>query len=129
MKESVRILRFAMVGTLNALITAVTVWVMMDVLDFHYTVSNVTAYILAQTHNFIWCKFWVFPTDQKSNTYHQVLLFVVAFAMAYISQFLFLIAMVEKLHCNEYLAQFLGLFIYGLVNFLLNRRVTFAKAT
>ena len=55
MKESARIFRFAVIGTLNALIMAVTVWVMMDELDINYMLSNVTAYILAQIHNFIWC--------------------------------------------------------------------------
>ena len=47
MKESARIFRFAVIGTLNALIMAVTVWVMMDELDINYMLSNVTAYILA----------------------------------------------------------------------------------
>ena len=114
MKESTRICRFAVIGTLNALITAITIWVMMDELDINYMLSNVTAYILAQTHNFIWC-----------NTWRQVLLFSIAFGMAYCAQFLFLIGLVEGLNCNEYLAQFLGLFVYGGVNFLMNKKVTF----
>ena len=59
MKESARIFRFAVIGTLNALIMAVTVWVMMDELDINYMLSNVTAYILAQIHNFIWCKYFL----------------------------------------------------------------------
>ena len=125
MKETTRIIRFAVIGTLNALIMAVTVWVMMDELDINYMLSNVTAYILAQIHNFIWCKYWIFPTDKKSNTWRQVLLFLIAFGMAYVAQFLFLIVLVELWDCNEYLAQFLGLFIYGTVNFLMNKRVTF----
>lgn len=125
MKESARIFRFAVIGTLNALIMAVTVWVMMDELDINYMLSNVTAYILAQIHNFIWCKYWIFPTEKKSNTWRQVLFFSIAFGMAYGAQFLFLIGLVEGLDCNEYLAQFLGLFIYGSVNFLMNKRVTF----
>ena len=45
--------------------------------------------------------------------------------LAYSAQFLFLLMLVELLHCNEYLAQFLGLFIYGAVNFICNRRLTF----
>lgn len=126
MKESVRIFRFALIGTLNAIIMALTVWVMMDVLDVNYLLSNVVAYVVAQIHNFLWCKYWVFPTrDRKSNTWRQVLLFSIAFGMAYGAQFLFLIAMVEGVGLNEYLAQFLGLFIYGGVNFVMNRRVTF----
>ena len=125
MKETTRIIRFAVIGTLNALITAATIGIMMGVLGIHYLASNVTAYVLAQTHNFIWCKYWIFPTDKKSNTWRQVLLFLIAFGMAYVAQFLFLIVLVELWDCNEYLAQFLGLFFYGTVNFLMNKRVTF----
>ncbi|HJD95998.1 MAG TPA: GtrA family protein [Bacteroides togonis] len=125
MKETTRIIRFAVIGTLNALITAATIGIMMGVLGIHYLASNVMAYVLAQTHNFIWCKYWIFPTDKKSNTWRQVLLFLIAFGMAYVAQFLFLIVLVELWDCNEYLAQFLGLFIYGTVNFLMNKRVTF----
>ena len=125
MKETTRIIRFAVIGTLNALITAATIGIMMGVLGIHYLASNGTAYVLAQTHNFIWCKYWIFPTDKKSNTWRQVLLFLIAFGMAYVAQFLFLIVLVELWDCNEYLAQFLGLFIYGTVNFLMNKRGTF----
>ena len=125
MRESRRIFRFAVIGTLNALIIAAVIWLMMDELDIDYMLSNITAYIIAQTHNFIWCKYWVFPTEKKSNTWRQVLLFSIAFGMAYCAQFLFLIGLVEGLNCNEYLAQFLGLFVYGGVNFLMNKKVTF----
>lgn len=127
MKESTRIFRFALIGTLNALITATTVGFMMGVLGVHYLASNITAYVLAQTHNFVWCKFWIFPTDKKSNTWRQVLLFLIAFGMAYLAQFLFIVLLVEWLSCNEYLAQFLGLFVYGAVNFLMNKKVTFPQ--
>lgn len=125
MKESTRIFRFAIIGTLNALIMVVTVWVMMELLHINYILSNVTAYTLAQIHNFLWCKYWIFPSEKKSSTWRQVLLFSIAFGAAYGSQFLFLIALVEGLHCNEYLSQFLGLFVYGGVNFLMNRKLTF----
>lgn len=125
MKESRRIFRFAVIGTLNAL--AAVIWLMMDELDIDYMLSNITAYIVAQTHNFIWCKHWIFPLEKekKSNTWRQALLFSIAFGMAYLAQFLFLVVLVEGLNCDEYLAQFLGLFIYGGVNFIMNKKVTF----
>lgn len=126
MKETTRIFRFAVIGTLNALITAATVGVLMGVCGVHYLASNIAAYIIAQTHNFVWCKYWIFPTDKKSNTWRQVLLFLIAFGLAYLAQFLFIVILVELLSCNEYLAQFLGLFVYGAVNFLMNRRITFS---
>ena len=125
-KESVRIFRFAVIGTLNALITAFVIWLMMNELSYDYIPANITAYIVAQIHNFIWCKYWVFPTeDKKNNLWQQVLFFAMAFGIAYSAQFIFLIILVEAGDVNEYLAQFLGLFIYGTVNFITNRKLTF----
>lgn len=126
MKESVRIFRFAVIGTLNALITAFVIWLMMNELSYDYIPANITAYIVAQIHNFIWCKYWVFPTeDKKNNLWQQVLFFAMAFGIAYSAQFIFLIILVEAGDVNEYLVQFLGLFIYGTVNFITNRKLTF----
>ena len=49
MKESVRIFRFIVIGTMNALIMALVVWLMMREMLFEgdYMVANVTAYIIA----------------------------------------------------------------------------------
>ncbi len=130
MKETVRIVRFAVIGTLNALIIAFVVWLMMERLSFGYIISNVVAYVLAQVHNFIWCKYWVFASDGTSEfgLMKQMALFVAAFGIAYLAQFLFVVVMVEAFGANEYLAQFLGLFIYGGINFVSNRWLTFKSA-
>ena len=126
MKESVRIFRFAVIGTLNALITAFVIWLMMDELSYDYIPANITAYIVAQIHNFIWSKYWIFPIEnKKNNIWKQMLLFCSAFGLAYSAQFLFLVTLVECGDVNEYLAQFLGLFIYGTVNFIVNKKLTF----
>ena len=126
MKESVRIFRFAVIGTLNALITAFVIWLMMDELSYDYIPANITAYIVAQIHNFIWSKYWIFPIEnKKNNIWKQMLFFCSAFGLAYSAQFLFLVRLVECGDVNEYLAQFLGLFIYGTVNFIVNKKLTF----
>ena len=128
MKESTRIFRFAIVGTLNAIITALVIWLMMHVAKADYMLANVVAYIVAQIHNFLWCKYWIFPLDaniKKNSIWKQILFFICAFSVAYGAQFLFLLTLVEVFHCNEYLAQFLGLFVYGAVNFLSNKFFTF----
>ena len=128
MKESVRIFRFIVIGTMNALIMALVVWLMMREMSFEgdYMVANVTAYIIAQIHNFIWCKYWIFPVEKrKNNVWKQILFFCSAFGVAYTAQFLFLILLVEGLDVNEYQAQFLGLFIYGAANFIANKKITF----
>ena len=126
MKESVRIFRFAVIGTLNALITAFVIWLMMDELSYDYIPANITAYVVAQNNNFIWSKYWIFPIEnKKNNIWKQMLFFCSAFGLAYSAQFLFLVTLVECGDVNEYLAQFLGLFIYGTVNFIVNKKLTF----
>lgn len=127
MKTSVRIFRFAIIGTLNAIIIAVVIWLLMHQLACHYILANVIAYMLAQTNNFIWCKYWVFRNDDgpKYTLIQQLLLFSIAFGIAYGSQFLFLILFVEVGHMDKYVAQMIGLFIYGAVNFIANKRFTF----
>ena len=52
MKETTRILRFAIVGTSNALIAAVVIWLLMDVLGCNYLWSNVAGYVASIINNF-----------------------------------------------------------------------------
>lgn len=124
MKESVRVMRFIIIGTLNALITALVIWVMMDLLGSSYIWANIAGYIAALINNFFWSKYWVFSSGE-GRFLKEVPLFLFAFGCAYGTQFLALLLMVEGLGMNEYLSQFLGLFVYGAVNFVMNRKVTF----
>ena len=117
-------MRFILVGTLNALITVLIVWLMMDKLGCNYIATNITAYVIAQINNFFWSKFWIFQSG-KGHYLPQALFFLLAFICAYGSQFLALLIMVEIFDLNEYLAQFLGLFIYGAVNYMMNKKITF----
>lgn len=127
MKESVRVLRFAIVGTMNALITAAVIGICMHILDLNYLITNIAAYTVAQINNFFWSKHWVFGSEEKRYM-REVSFFLIAFGFAYLAQFLLLLLLVEACGMNKYLAQFLGLFIYGLVNFLMNRSVTFRSS-
>lgn len=124
MKESVRIIRFIIVGTSNALIVALAVWILMDLFHVNYILSNMVGYIAALVNNFFWSKYWVFAS-MGNIQFREIVLFLVAFGCAYLTQFIFLVLMVECFHQDEYLSQFLGLFLYGLVNFLMNKFLTF----
>ena len=126
MKESVRIFRFIIVGTLNALITALVIWVLMKGVGCNYLWSNIAGYVAALINNFFWSKNWIFSS--RSGKFElEVPLFLIAFGCAYGLQFLSLLLMVEIGDMNEYLAQFLGLFVYGAVNFTMNKRLTFTR--
>ena len=124
LKNKGQIIRFIIVGTLNALIMCFVVWLMMEVLHFNYRKANVIAYVVAQVNNFLWSKYWVFSSKEK-KFFKEGILFLLAFGCAYVSQFSVLLCMVELGGLNEYLAQFIGLFVYGAVNFLMNKKFTF----
>ena len=124
MKESVRVVRFIIIGSLNALITALVIWFLMDILKCNYLWSNGAGYAAALINNFFWSKYWIFSSGEGCFR-REVPLFLIAFACAYGTQFLSLLLMVEGMGWNEYLAQFLGLFVYGAVNFVMNRKLTF----
>lgn len=125
-KESVRVLRFLIIGTLNALIIVVVISIMMFLLDCGYLWSNAAGYTVALINTFFWNKYWVF-TSPGGSFWREAALFLLAFACAYGLQFLALLLMVEIIGINEYLAQLLGALIYGTVNFIMNRKVTFQE--
>ena len=125
-KVSIRIIRFLIVGTMNFGIMALVVWLLMNKLDLSYILTNIVAYVLAQTNNFFWSKYWIFTSDGK-KLQREITLFLIAFGCAYTLQLLTLLLLVEWLEVNEYLAQFLSLFFYGTVNFLMNKKLTFTK--
>lgn len=92
----------------------------------NYLWSNIAGYIAALINNFFWSKYWIF-TSRDGKYWREVPLFLLAFGFAYGTQFLALLLMVEIFEMNKYLAQFLGLFVYGAVNFIMNRKVTFTQ--
>jgi putative flippase GtrA len=123
-KSSTRVTRFVIIGTLNALITALVIWIMMDLMDMGLFVSNVAAYVIAQTNNFLWSKYWVF-TSSAGKFRHEIPLFLISMGCAYCAQLALVFILVERFYFNAYLAQFLGLILYGFVNYTLNNKLTF----
>jgi len=70
-------MRFMIIGTLNALIIAGVVAVMNELLHCNYVISNIVAYTLAQIHNFLWCRYWIFISPDRKTTFgQQALLFL-----------------------------------------------------
>ena len=127
MKASVRLVRFATIGTLNYLITMLVIWIVMSYFSFKgkYIVANIMAYLIAQTHNFIWSKygFSFQQSPKQSLATNNALLY--RFGIAYGIQLLFVILMIEAIGIKEFTAQFIGIIIYGAVNFMVNNRITF----
>lgn len=128
MRQSIQIIRFVIVGFSNAVITAVVVWALMHLLGCNYLWSNMAGYVAALVNNFFWSKYWVFSAG-KGFYARQAILFLLAFACAYGAQVLVLLAMVEGAGWDEFISQFPSLFIYGAVNFVMNKKITFPESS
>lgn len=118
------IIRFAIVGTSNFVIIMLTAWLLGKVLGMNYLAANVVAYALALINNFWWNRVWVFHS-RGGNLWHQALLFLLAYAAAYLVQLAVVWLLVRFARLNPSLANFIGLFPFGAVNFILNKCLTF----
>lgn len=123
-EELMRIVRFAVVGFSNFLIISLFVWLMMEVFHRDMVIANVIAYSVALVNNFVWNKVWVFRA-KGGNLLKEIALNLIAYGTAYLLQLGFSFSMVEWVGLNEYMAQFLGLFIFGATNFIMNKMLTF----
>lgn len=125
-EEIVKFVKFAVLGCFNTLITAVVIWILMGAFSYDYITANVWGYLAGIVNSFIWSKLWVFKAQHSNRVWREVCFFAVASLVAYGVQFACLLFWVNCLSVNEYLAQFFGIFVYGVINFVINRLFTFA---
>lgn len=125
-KKEIRIqfLKFIGVGILNTLLSLGVIYLLMK-LGVNYKLSNLAGYIAGVINSFIWNKTWVFGS--KNGIWKEMFWFGISFGICYGLQYGMLVLMVEKWAWNAYLAQLLAMGAYTVVNFFLNRLITFRK--
>ncbi len=123
-KTTVQLIKFAMVGVLNTTLSLAVIYALMTFFHVGVYTSNIWGYIVGIINSFIWNKVWVFRKN-GGTIYREIFSFLVVFALCYGIQFMSLRLMIEKLSLNSYLAQLLAMGVYTIVNFILNKCVTF----
>lgn len=124
MKENKKqIFKFCIIGTLNAAITYITLF-MLSELCVNELLANFIGYILVLINSFLWSRFWIFKSKNK-NIFKEIVLFVSAFLLAYILQFTSFSILVRIFNVNQYLANLIGLVVFGATNFIANKKITF----
>ena len=119
-----RVMRFVGVGFSNVVIISLTVWIMMHLCQADMLPANITAYAIALVNNFVWNKLWVFRA-RGGNLLREIALNLIAYGTAYLLQLGCSFALADLLGMNEYVAQFIGLFVFGATNFIMNKLLTF----
>ena len=123
-EEFLRVMRFVGVGFSNFVIISLPVWIMMHLCQADMLPANITAYAIALVNNFVWNKLWVFRA-RGGNLLREIALNLIAYGTAYLLQLGCSFALADLLGMNEYVAQFIGLFVFGATNFIMNKLLTF----
>lgn len=123
-EEFLRVMRFVVVGFSNFVIISLTVWIMMHLCQADMLPANITAYAIALVNNFVCNKLWVFRA-RGGNLLREIALNLIAYGTAYLLQLGCSFALADLLGMNEYVAQFIGLFVFGATNFIMNKLLTF----
>ncbi|MGL4294013.1 MAG: GtrA family protein [Bacteroidales bacterium] len=120
----IQFLKFLGIGVLNTLVTLFVIYILMS-LNVNYKLSNLIGYIAGVVNSFVWNKTWVFGS--KNNIFREIAGFLFSFCICYGIQYLMLMWMVEYRLWNTYLAQLIAMGVYTVLNFLMNRFITFRK--
>ena len=118
--------KFALVGVLNTAISLAVFYLLYNLFSINYPIANLVSYIIGVINSFFWNKLWVFRRG-SGNMVRESLIFLLVFAVCYSIQYISLWGMVEVAGINPNWAQLPAMAVYTIVNYLLNRYVTFKK--
>jgi putative flippase GtrA len=142
--------KYGVVGVMNTLLTALTIWLIMHFLFYTkekeavssvaISVSNVVGYAVGLLNSFIWNRNWTFKSHHSWKK--DFLKFITAFLICYIPQ----LALVNILNnyadlpsleyeflsrsyfiTSAYICQLAGIVFFTVFNFLCNKYYTFKK--
>lgn len=123
-KTTIQLIKFAMVGVLNTTLSLVVIYSLMTFFHVGVYTANIWGYVVGVTNSFIWNKVWVFRKN-GGTICREILYFLAIFALCYGIQFMSLRFMIETISLNSYVAQLLAMGVYTIMNFILNKCVTF----
>ena len=146
----IQIFKYGVVGIVNTLLTAVTIWIMLrgvfGIKDDQAAsagvmfVSNFIGYVVGIINSFIFNRNWTFKS--KSNWKLGFFKFLLAFGVCYLFQLSivlffnayisipavkFSIFNVDHIITSAYIYQLIGIVSYSILNFLINKYYAFNK--
>ncbi len=118
--------KYSLVGILNTLIGLSVIYFLFNVLHFHYIVANIIGYGCGLINSFILNKKWTF--ESKRHFSKEIFPFLLVFGICYVINLLAVIFSVEVFKIHPNIAQLIGIAIYSVSNFLINKYWTFSKS-
>lgn len=136
--ETLRFIRYCLVGALNTLVTLCTIFICKSLFGVNEYVSNAIGYVAGVVNSFLWNRQWVFRSEGRLLA--EGLKFFIGFAICYALQLAAVVALnttslgqlqfrLSGFVISGYgVATILGCVVYTLSNFIFNRLVTFRRA-
>ncbi len=132
-----QVVKYGLVGILNTLLTAAIIWILLYILSdgsskerpsaFIMFIVNAIGYLVGMINSFILNRNWTF--ESKSSWKGSLLRFMITFGICYCLQLgvvLWLNSVI--VFTSAYICQLIGIVIYSVCNFLLNKYYTFNKS-
>ena len=138
-ETGIQLLKYAVIGVMNTLITLVDFYVLNSKLKMPYGISNVVGYIFGVINSFLWNRNWVFKT--KNDIKRELALFVIGFLVCLALQLCVSWILLEGLgwknldddiipffpmeKAGQNIVMVVAMVAYTLANYIYNRFVTF----
>lgn len=115
--------KFILAGVLNTAIGLSAIFLGLY-LGFGNLFSNILGYAVGLTSAYFLNKYYVFDAKKSGFLSRELFLFIIIFALSYLANILVLYALLH-LGTHPYFAQTFAMGTYSLINFLLNKFITF----
>ncbi|MDE5720361.1 MAG: GtrA family protein [Paramuribaculum sp.] len=133
---ALQFVRYALTGVMNTLLTLLVIYFTKGILGINPWIANAAGYAAGFVNSFVWNKFWVFRSS--NGVISEALRFCICFAACYLLQLLTVWFLTDhtplggmefriwRIAFTGYgLATLIGMIVYTLANFILNRSFTF----
>lgn len=134
-----QLIRYAIVGTMNTLLTLAVIFICKSIIGINPYVSNAIGYFVGLINSFIWNRWWVFHATDHGRIHHQAARFLLGFFICYGIQLL-VVWLLNKSSFGDIMVSVMGITLsgYGIAtlignvvytgcNFIYNRVIAFKK--
>jgi putative flippase GtrA len=116
-------IKFSFVGVINTIITLLTIWIFVNIFSSSHYLANIAGYVFGVLNSYFFNKIWTFSNKSKVSV--TLVKFVVVFGISYLIQLGMLYILINYTSIEPFICQILSMIFYTIINFTLNKKVTF----